>query len=83
MAFVRWSKDALRDLEKLDNAIGRRIVEKVIWLESHFSNTMPEKLHGELKDWYKLRVGDYRALYSMRGDEITIEAVGHRRDIYT
>ena len=83
MAFVRWSKDALRDLEKLDTAIASRIVEKVVWLESNFSNVLPEKLHGELRDWYKLRVGDYRALYSMRGDEITIEAVGHRRDIYT
>ena len=83
MAFVRWSKDALRDLEKLDTAIASRIVEKVVWLESNFSNVLPEKLHGELRDWYKLRVGDYRALYSMRGNEITIEAVGHRRDIYT
>ena len=83
MAFVRWSKDALRDLEKLDTAIASRIVEKVVWLEGNFSNVLPEKLHGELKDWYKLRVGDYRVLYSMRGEEITVEAVGHRRDIYT
>jgi mRNA interferase RelE/StbE len=30
----------------------------------------------------RLRSGDWRVLFRMRGDIITIHAVGHRRDIY-
>ena len=30
----------------------------------------------------RLRVGDWRVLFTIRADTITIHAVGHRRDIY-
>ena len=30
----------------------------------------------------RLRSGDWRILFTMKGDTITIHAVGHRRDIY-
>jgi mRNA interferase RelE/StbE len=30
----------------------------------------------------RLRSGDWRVLFTMKGDTITIHAVGHRRDIY-
>lgn len=30
----------------------------------------------------RLRVGDWRVLFTVDGDTITIHAVGHRRDIY-
>lgn len=31
----------------------------------------------------RLRVGDYRILYRLDGDELTIHAAGHRKDVYT
>ncbi len=31
----------------------------------------------------RLRVGDYRILYRLHGDELIIHAVGHRRDVYS
>ncbi|MFC7550748.1 type II toxin-antitoxin system RelE/ParE family toxin [Plantactinospora sp. GCM10030261] len=31
----------------------------------------------------RLRVGDYRVLYRIDGDELTIHAVGHRKDVYS
>ena len=33
-------------------------------------------------DGMRLRVGDWRVLFSTDNDTITIYAVGHRRDIY-
>lgn len=30
----------------------------------------------------RLRVGDYRVIYRTEGDELTIHAVGHRKDVY-
>lgn len=82
MVSVRWNEDALKDLEKIDNIIARRIVEKVTWLGKNLAEIVPEKLHRDLAGLYKLRVGDYRVEYSIREDIVAIEAVGHRRDIY-
>ncbi|MEK8109101.1 type II toxin-antitoxin system RelE/ParE family toxin [Micromonospora sp. M12] len=31
----------------------------------------------------RLRVGDYRVLYRLDGDELTIHDVGHRKDVYS
>ncbi len=82
MASVKWSESALQDLDALDRVIAKRVVEKVLWLGDNFETIVPERLHRDLRDLYKLRVGDYRAIYSVHSDRITIEAVGHRRDVY-
>lgn len=82
MVSVRWSNDALRDIEGIDHIIAERIIEKTLWLEENFDSIVPEKLHRGLKGLYKLRVGDYRVIYSLHQHVITIEAVDHRRDIY-
>ena len=44
----------------------------------------PLGLTGDLAEFYKLRIGDYRAIYELSdtGDEIIIVRLGHRRDIY-
>ena len=82
MVSVRWNDNALENLDVLDSVIRERILTKVSWLRENFSEIIPEKLPRELKSLYKLRVGDYRAVYSIHRDIITIEAVGHRRDVY-
>ena len=82
MASVKWSEDALKDLGRIDFVIAKGIAAKVTWLVENFADIVPEKLHRDLAGLYKLRVGDYRVEYSVRGDLIVIEAVGHRRDIY-
>ena len=83
MASVKWSDDALRDLEKLDVEIARRVVAKVGWLEKYFETIVPEILHHDLSGLYKIRVGDYRVVYSMGNRKvICIEAVDHRSKVY-
>ena len=39
-----------------------------------------KKLTGE--PYYRLRVGDYRVIFSKDGKVIQIEKVGHRKEIY-
>ena len=82
MVSVSLSAGALRDLQKIDPTIATRIIEKIMWLEKNFADIMPEPLHRELKGSQKLRVGDYRVVYSVRGNVIIVEMVGHRRDVY-
>ena len=79
MVSVKWTNTALGNLEKLDSIIKVRVLKKVSWLQENLTDILPERLHRELKDLYKLRIGDYRAVYSVHQDLITIEAVGHRR----
>ncbi len=82
MASVEFRAHALKELEELDPVIGERIVEKIFWLEKNFVLVTPERLHYNFRELYKLRVGDYRAVYSLKGEVITIEKVRHRREVY-
>lgn len=39
-------------------------------------------LRHQLKGYWKLRVGDYRVVYQMRGQEVWIMKIDHRKDVY-
>ena len=78
MLKVEWFKQAEKELDKLDFKIAQRLVIKVNWLSHNFSHIIPEPLHGSLKGTYKLRVGDYKVVYTLNQDTIEILFVGHR-----
>jgi len=82
LAQVEWTRGALDDLHKLDRQVARRIVRRVTWLSENIHNTVPEPLSGPLKGAFKLRVGDWRAVYTLETDTIVIQFVGHRSEIY-
>ena len=81
---VRYEPESLEALFNLPIKIQARIVKKVDWLVDNFDNINPLGLTGNLAEFYKLRVGDYRVIYELSntGDEIIIVKLGHRRDIY-
>jgi len=77
---IEYSRDAYRDLTKLDTIIAKRVLKKI---ESTRKNPRVyfKRLIGE--DDYKLRVGDYRVLALLLDDStILIQRVGHRKNIY-
>ena len=82
MVKIEWSEGATTDLEKLDKSIARRILRRLAWLSKNFQSIVPEPLIGELKGTFKLRIGDWRAIYAMEGKKIVIQFVGHRSEIY-
>lgn len=70
-------------IKKLDNQIQTRIKKKLLWFVAqndplYFAEPITEPTVGE----YRFRIGDYRAIFDVDGDWITINLVGHRRDIY-
>ena len=83
MLKVNWTDDALEDLQKLDKPIAKRILTKISWFSQHFNNITPEPLSGEMAGTFKVRVGDWRIVYTIEKDVIVIQAVGHRREIYS
>lgn len=82
MVSAKWSDKALENIGELDSIIIGRVLAKVSWLEKNFSDIVHDHLHYELRKMCKLRVGDYRVIYSIHREYVTIEAVRHRREVY-
>jgi len=82
LAKIEWTEGAVKDLERLDKPIVRRTSRRLTWLSKNFQSIVPEPLSGELKGTFKLRIGDWRAVYTMEGETIVIQFIGHRSEIY-
>ncbi len=81
---VEFTLEALDGLERLSSAIQERILSKIRWFSENLDNLTPQSLSADLSGLFKLRVGDYRIVYSFDTNKqcITVHKVGHRRDIY-
>jgi len=79
---IEWTERAIKDLERLDKPIARRILRRLAWVSKNFQSIVPEPLTGELKGTFKLRIGNWRAVYTVEGEIIVIQFIGHRSEIY-
>ena len=81
---IIFTEIAQQDLLKITKATRKRIINKLEWLEDNFDEVTPLTLSNEWGGFYKLRVGDYRIIYSIEWENqiITIEAMDHRSKIY-
>jgi mRNA interferase RelE/StbE len=82
MRLLKFTADARGDLAKLDQSTARQIYKKLSWLAENFDLITPEPLTGEWKGVYKLRVGDYRALYTFDNIQLIVHFIRHRREVY-
>jgi mRNA interferase RelE/StbE len=73
------------DLKRLDRAVRLRILRKIEWLAENLESLSPHVLTGQWQGMYKLRVGDYRVIYTLDPDRepLIVHAIGHRSDVYT
>ncbi|MEK6812203.1 MAG: type II toxin-antitoxin system RelE/ParE family toxin [Nanoarchaeota archaeon] len=77
---LEWKKSAIKELYNLEKSISSRIYKKVEELKDGFQSKDVKKLKGD--DRLRLRVGDYRVLFSVEGSVIVVWKVGHRKNIY-
>ena len=77
---IEWKEHALQNLEKLENSIAKRIIKKVEELSKNPFSKDIKKLKGG--NDFRLRVGDYRVIFSIEQNTIQILKVGHRKNIY-
>ncbi|ACV63267.1 addiction module toxin, RelE/StbE family [Desulfofarcimen acetoxidans DSM 771] len=77
------TKRAKKDLSKLDEKTNQRIIKALDKMVKCPSNADLKKLKGQ-EDFWRLRVGDYRVILKIVGEEITVYAlrVKHRREAY-
>ena len=77
---VIYEATAITDLDALPRKIAAGLVKKIGRLQNG--------LHGDikrLKDFdpaYRLRMGDYRVLFDVDGETVTIYRIKNRRDAY-
>ena len=65
MPSVVFTSRAEENLAKLDKQIAQRILKKLRWLAENLESLTLEPLTGQFQGVYKLRVGDYRVLYTL------------------
>ena len=83
---VEFHPDAARDLRKLGHE-ARRLV--LTYLRKRIATTDDPRrfghpLVGDLKGFWRYRVGDFRVLVSIKDDRllVLVVTVGHRREVY-
>ena len=79
---IEYLPAAQRSIEDLPRNVQKRLLTRI---EALASNPRPPgcvKLTGE--DSYRIRVGDYRVIYSIFDNRLVVLVidVGHRRDVY-
>jgi len=81
---VEFTDQAADDLAEITKTIAQRILDKIHWLSANCGSLTPAALAGDLAGIYKLRVGDYRVLYTLNNDarSVCILRIRHRRDVY-
>ena len=72
--------EPLKFLRSLSADERRQIGHRLHCLQRDFSGDVT-KLRGSRNE-YRLRVGDWRALFELVGDTIVVYAIGDRKDIY-
>jgi len=83
---ILFEKNADKQLKKIDTTQQRIIVN---WIAKNLENTndpriLGKSLKGNLRDYWRYRVGNYRIIAEIDDEEvrILIIEVGHRKDIY-
>ena len=79
---IKYSDQALKFLAKLRRQDAKRIVSKI---EQYAGN--PMALQNQVKKltnsiYFRLRVGNYRVIFSETGEVMKIEKIGNRGDVY-
>ena len=76
-----FTRRAVRDLEALEPEVRRRIGDALARYKQeplHYARNMA----GPALGGYRFRVGDYRVIFDLEGEEIVVLRVGHRGQIY-
>ena len=77
---VRLSREAAKALRGLDSKLVKRLLVRLEQFdELGYGDAQP--LRGQDGE-YRLRVGDYRAIFELLDGDVVVLRVGHRREVY-
>ena len=79
---IYFRMSAAKELRKLPNPTIQKVIKRIEALAIDPRPVGCEKLTGQ--EFYRVRQGNYRIIYSIQDDELTVWVVkvSHRKDIY-
>lgn len=80
---IVWKKSAVKELSKIDKINSNKIYDNISELSKESIPNNSKKLKGTTNN-YRLRIGDFRVIYSIYQNTLIIEIIkiAHRKDIY-
>lgn len=80
--YLSTEKSVRKHLKKLPMSIHSKVIKALDVIKNN--PLSGEKLHGELKNYYKYRVGDYRIVYKFdsKASTVIVVKVEHRQGVY-
>lgn len=78
---IEYKSSVAHDLKQLNKKVAGKILsqaEEIMYRDPHTG----QRLHGEFSGLYKLRVGDYRVIYSIFKDTVLVLRIGHLGKVY-
>lgn len=78
---IKYKKSVRRDLKKFSKEEATRVLDQIEEELSKKADTYPP-LKGQFAGLRKYRVGHYRIIYAILGNDVLILRIGPRRDIY-
>lgn len=78
---IVYKKSVHRDLKKLPKAEANRILEQIERDLSKKAESNP-LLKGKFAGLRKYRIGDYRVIYALVGNDVLVLRISNRRDAY-
>ena len=78
---IEWLEEAQADVRRLDRATAMRLFDGILHFARNGAGDLAA-LHGELASGFRLRVGDYRVLFTFQRATISIFGVRHRSEAY-
>jgi mRNA-degrading endonuclease RelE of RelBE toxin-antitoxin system len=81
-ATVTLTSDARREFDSLPLVMKPRVAAVFERLTAWPDVSGAKPLRGDLKGNYRIRVRDYRIIFRVVGDAVTVWKIGYRGDIY-
>ena len=78
---ITYKSSVAGDLRRLDKPVARRVLDKLERTLAANPNA-GISLTGEFHGLFKLRVGDYRVIYTKTPEGVLVLRIGHRKEVY-
>ena len=79
---VLFHPEAAREIKCLERAVKERLKTAIAERLMTKPEVYGRPLRATLKGYWKLRVGDYRIVYTIHDADLIIYAVRHRKEVY-
>jgi mRNA interferase RelE/StbE len=76
-----YTQKAVRDIDRLDAGVKKRISTTLLRFKDNPLQHAERLTNPELGG-YRFRIGDYRVIFDIEGNDIVVLRAGHRKEIY-